>query len=88
MPLLDSEAVTERGRVLKKRLLLDYLCQSLPKPSFLLKGLSGCGLDCATLLFSNTSWNLHDLIACLTSGGRFLEPGPALVLMLHTQACC
>lgn len=88
MPLLDSEAVTEKGRVLKSHLSLEYLCKSLPKTSLLLKGLSGCGPECATLLFSNTSSNLHGLIACLTSGGRFLEPGPALILMLYTQACC
>lgn len=88
MPLLGSEAVSEKGRVLKNHLSLHYLCKSLPKTSFLLKVLSGCRPDSATLLFNNTSSNLPDLIACLTSGGRFLAPGPALIFMLYTQAHC
>lgn len=86
MPL-DSEAVTEKGKVLKNHLSHCCRCKSLPKTSFLPKDLSGCGTVCATLLFSNTSSNLPDLIACLTLGGRFLVPGTALIFMLYTEGC-
>lgn len=62
----DSEAVTEKGRVLKNHLSLHCLCKSLRKTSFLPKDLSSCGPVCTTLLFNNTSSNLPDLIVYLT----------------------
>lgn len=57
IPLVDSEAVPEKGRVQKNHLSLGCLCKCLPKTSFLTKDLSGCEPVCATLLFNNTPSN-------------------------------